>query len=413
MDEDFRYGQLAIEGRLITPEQFDAAMTEVKRSGKSLATVLVKSGQIDQQTAERMSKALRRIVRDERAKSEAGMLAQRQIGGYRLLRRIGEGGMGEVYLAEQLNMFRQVALKVLHDKWADDEEFRKRFLLEARAAGKLSHHNLIQVYDVGKYQGVYYFSMEYVDGVTVEDLIQHEGEVPFEKVFDITLQVCNALKYLSREHIVHRDIKPANIMITKDGTVKLGDFGFIQSGYDAELLQEGTTLGTPDYISPEQARGDRNLDVRSDIYSLGATLFHMLSGDPMFKGSCSQVMRDHLDTPAPDIGKLKPTIPKDLVRVISKMIEKDPADRYQSADELISDLEMAKIDAAGDHGSLPATRSQILHVITAEKGRIAQLEEQVAAAGAQRKTMLILVIVPWVLTVLLMITLVLALIFLR
>ena len=266
MDEDFRYGQLAIEGRLITPDQFDFAMTEVKPANRWLP-FWSKGEFIDQQTADRMTKALRRIIRDERAKSEAGMLAQRQIGGYRLIRRIGEGGMGEVYLAEQLNMHRQVALKVLHDKWADDEEFRKRFLLEARAAGKLSHQNLIQVYDVGKYQGVYYFSMEYVDGVTVEDLIDHEGQIPIEKVFDISLQVCSSLNYLSKEHIVHRDIKPANIMITKDGQVKLGDFGFIQSGYDAELLQEGTTLGTPDYISPEQARGDRNLDVRSDIYS--------------------------------------------------------------------------------------------------------------------------------------------------
>ncbi|TVR44361.1 MAG: serine/threonine protein kinase [Planctomycetota bacterium] len=411
MDEDFRYGQLAIEGRLITPDQFDAAMTEVKSSGKSLASVLVKAGHVDQQTADRMTKALRRIMRDERAKSEAGMLAQRQIGGYRLVRRIGEGGMGEVYLAEQLNMHRQVALKVLHDKWADDEEFRKRFLLEARAAGKLSHHNLIQVYDVGKYQGVYYFSMEFVDGVTVEDLIDHEGQVLVEKVFDITLQVCNALKYLSREHIVHRDIKPANIMITKDGTVKLGDFGFIQSGYDAELLQEGTTLGTPDYISPEQARGDRNLDVRSDIYSLGATLFHMLSGDPMFKGSCSQVMHDHLETEPPDLTRLRSGLPKDLVRVIAKMVQKDPADRYQSADELIADLEMAKIGAAGDHGSLPSTRSQILHVITAEKGRISQLEDQISQLTRQRRLMLVLLAVPWVLTVMLVITLVLFLTF--
>ncbi|TVR11314.1 MAG: serine/threonine protein kinase [Planctomycetota bacterium] len=411
MDEDFRYGQLAIEARLITPEQFDHAMTEVKKNGQALRTILVKGSYIDEQTATRLYKALQRIVRDERAKSEAGLLAQKQIGGYRLIRRIGEGGMGEVYLAEQLNMHRQVALKVLHDKWAYDEEFRKRFLLEARAAGKLSHHNLIQVYDVGKYQGVYYFSMEYVDGVTVEDLIDHEGEVPLERVFDISLQVCNALRYLSREHIVHRDIKPANIMITKDNTVKLGDFGFIQSGYDAELMQEGTTLGTPDYISPEQARGDRNLDVRSDIYSLGATLFHMLNGDPMFKGSCSKVMRDHLDTIPPDLGKLRPNLPKDLVRVIAAMVEKDPADRYQSAEDLISDLEMAKIDAAGDHGSLPSTRSQIMHVITAEKGRIAQLEEQIIQEGQRRKIMMVLMIIPWTLTVLLVITLALFMIF--
>jgi len=249
MDEDFRYGQLAVEGRLITPAQFDTAMTKAKERDKPLSAVLVDDGMIDAVTSDRLTKAMRRILRDERVKSEGGLLAQRQIGGYKIQRRIGEGGMGEVYLAEQLNMHRQVALKVLHDKWVDDEEFRKRFLLEARAAGKLSHPNLIQVYDVGKYQGKYYFAMEYVDGVTADDLIHHEGPLHIDKTIDIALQVCQALKYLSTQNIVHRDIKPANIMLTKDGTVKLGDFGFIQSVYDAELMEEGTTLGTPDYVS--------------------------------------------------------------------------------------------------------------------------------------------------------------------
>lgn len=413
MDDDFRYGQLAIEGRLISPDQFDAAMTEAKRQNKDLATVLVKQFIIDQQTADRLTKAMSRILRDERAKSEGGLLAQKQIGGYKLTRRIGEGGMGEVYLAEQLNMHRQVALKVLHGKWADDEEFRKRFLLEARAAGKLSHQNLIQVYDVGKYQGKYYFSMEFVDGVTVEDLIQHEGQVPTDQVFDIVLQVCSSLKYLSRENIVHRDIKPANIMITKDGTVKLGDFGFIQSVYDAELMQEGTTLGTPDYISPEQARGDRNLDVRSDIYSLGATVYHMLAGDPPFKGSCSQVMRDHIDAEPPDVRKLRADLPKELLRVLNKMLEKDPADRYQSAEELIQDLEMAKIDGAGRDGKLPTTRSQILHVISAEKDRIAKLEDDIASSAECQRMLWVVAGAGWALTVLLVVVVLIMLMLFR
>lgn len=373
MDDDFRYGQLAVESRLVTPEQFDSAMTVAKESGQSLSDVMIKQGYIDKQTADRLSKALHRIIRDERAVSEGGTLAQKQIGGYKSLRRIGEGGMGEVYLAEQLNMHRLVALKVLHSQWADDEEFRKRFLLEARAAGKLSHQNLINVYDVGKYQGKYYFAMEYVDGVTVEDMIEDEGRLTIEKVVDITLQVCLALQYLSKNDIVHRDIKPANMLVTKDAVVKLGDFGFIQSAYDAELLQEGTTLGTPDYISPEQARGERNLDVRSDIYSLGASVYHMLTGKTLFKGSCSQVMRDHINTEAPPIDELRGDVPDELVRLIEKMLGKDPADRYQTAEELIRDLELLKIDQAADTGDLPATRSQILHVISAEKARIADL----------------------------------------
>ncbi len=376
LDEDFRYGQLAIEGRLISPDQFDAAMDRVKETKKPLAEILVGDGIIDATTAERLTKALRRIVRDERAKSEGGMLVKKQIGGYKLMRRIGEGGMGEVYLAEQLTMHRTVALKILHGKWADDEEFRKRFLLEARAAGKLSHQNLIQVFDVGKYQGLYYFSMEYIDGVTVDDLIRHEGLLDIDKVIDLIMQVCQALKYLQQHNIVHRDIKPANIMVTKDGQVKLGDFGFIQSVFDSELMQEGTTIGTPDYISPEQARGERNLDVRSDIYSLGATLFHMLTGKTLYTGSCSKVMRDHIETTPPKIEDLRKDLPKDLVRIVKKMMEKLPIDRYQSPDEIIKDLEMLKIDVAADGGRIPTSRSQILNVITAEKERIGKLERE-------------------------------------
>lgn len=377
-DEDFRYGQLAIEGRLITPDQFDAAMDKVRDNHKPLADVLVAEGMIDAQTSDRLTKAMRRILRDERAKSEGGLLIKKQIGGYKLSRQIGEGGMGEVYLAEQLTMHRTVALKILHTKWADDEEFRKRFLLEARAAGKLNHQNLIQVYDVGKYQGKYYFSMEFIDGVTIDDLIKHEGALPIEKVVDLCRQVCEALKYLASQNIVHRDIKPANIMVTKDGTVKLGDFGFIQSRWDSELMQEGTTIGTPDYISPEQARGERNLDVRSDIYSLGATMFHMLSGKTLFSGSCSVVMRAHIDTEPPKLEDLRKDLPKAMLRLVQKMTRKDVANRYQTPDEIIQDLDMLRMDLAGEAGDLPSSRSQILNVINAEKDRISALESELS-----------------------------------
>jgi len=399
LDEDFRYGQLAIEGRLISPDQFDTAMDKVKTNKRPLADVLVSDGIIDATTADRLTKALRRIVRDERAKSEGGMLVKKQIGGYKLIRRIGEGGMGEVYLAEQLTMHRTVALKILHGKWADDEEFRKRFLLEARAAGKLSHQNLIQVFDVGKYQGLYYFSMEYIDGVTVDDLIRHDGPLEVDKVIDIVMQVCAALKYLQQHNIVHRDIKPANIMVTKDGQVKLGDFGFIQSVFDAELMQEGTTIGTPDYISPEQARGERNLDVRSDIYSLGATVFHMLTGKTLFAGSCSKVMRDHIETAPPKMDELRKDLPKDLVRMVKKMMEKLPIDRYQSPDEIIKDLEMLKIDVAADGGQIPTSRSQILNVITAEKERIAQLEKTIDAVNARQGMIIGVAVAGWIIAV--------------
>ena len=395
LDEDFRYGQLAIEGRLITPEQFDAAMDKVRDSGKPLRDILVGEGAMDATTADRLVKAVRRIVRDERAKSEGGMLMKKQIGGYKLIRRIGEGGMGEVYLAEQLTMHRTVALKILHSKWADDEEFRKRFLLEARAVGKLSHQNLIQVFDVGKYQGLYYFSMEFIDGVTADDLIRHDGQIPVEKAVDICLQVCKALIYLGAHDIVHRDIKPANIMLTKEGQVKLGDFGFIQSAYDAELMQEGTTIGTPDYISPEQARGERNLDVRSDIYSLGATLFHMLAGKTLFSGSCSKVMRDHIESTPPKVESLRKDLPKELIRIIERMTAKLPIDRYQSAEEIIKDLDLLRLDIGSEENQLPSSRSGILNVITAEKERIAGLEKVLAAKQVSLRVWQVMALIGW------------------
>lgn len=377
LDEDFRYGQLAIEGRLITPDQFDVATDRAKESNRTLADVLVEDGTVDATTADRLTKALKRILKDERARSEGGVHVKKQVGGYRLIRRIGEGGMGEVYLAEQLSMHRTVAIKILHQKWADDEEFRKRFLLEARAAGKLSHPNIIQVFDVGKYQGLYYFSMEYIDGVTVDDLIRHDGPIALEKVIDITLQVCEALEYLSEQGIVHRDIKPANIMVMKDGTVKLADFGFIQQAVvDRELMQEGTTIGTPDYISPEQARGERDLDVRSDIYSLGASVYHMLAGKTMYTGSCSTVMRAHLDVQPPDLKALRSDIPERLVEIVDKMTTKSPIDRYQSPDDVQKELEVFKLDLAGHSGELPTSKSGILNVINAEKERIVALEKK-------------------------------------
>jgi eukaryotic-like serine/threonine-protein kinase len=237
--------------------------------------------------------------------------------------------------------------------------------------------------------------MEFIDGVTVEDLIRHEDQMPVEKVIDICLQVCQALKYLANHNIVHRDIKPANIMVTKDGTVKLGDFGFIQSVWDSELMQEGTTIGTPDYISPEQARGERNLDVRSDIYSLGASLFHMLASRTLYQGSCSKVMRDHIETEPPRIDEIRKDLPKDLVRMLGKMTAKQPIDRYQTPDEIIKDLELLRIDVAHKEGAIPSSRSQILNVISAEKERIAGLERELAGKNTIIWFWMAMAIVGW------------------
>ena len=265
-----KYEELVVkqimQARLVTTDECDQARAYASEQGVTLSDAFLQCDLIDEPTLNLMRRAADREQRDAKDNSTRSKLPVQRIEGYRILRRIGQGGMGQVYLAEQINMRRKVALKVLHPQWADDEEFRARFLLEARAAGKLNHPNLIQVFDVGRDGNMFYYSMEFIDGVTAEDLIEHESNLPLSKVIDIALQVLEVLSYLARNDIVHRDIKPANIMITHDGVVKLGDFGFIQNHLDVDLLQEGTTLGTPDYISPEQARGDRHLDVRSDLY---------------------------------------------------------------------------------------------------------------------------------------------------
>ncbi len=209
-----------------------------------------------------VQKARERFLR-EKAKTE-GI----KISGYEILSTLGEGGLGIVYKARQISMNRLVALKVLHRHWVTDDEFRKRFILEARIVGKLSHQNLIQVYDVGKENGYYYFAMEYVPGKTVDKIVEENGAMNVPEAVNIIIQMVRAIRYYKEFDIVHRDIKPSNIIVTRQGIAKLGDFGFVKSKLDKELGYEGMVLGTPDYISPEQAMGDENLDWRSDIYSL-------------------------------------------------------------------------------------------------------------------------------------------------
>ena len=283
-------------------------------------------------------------------------------GGYQVKSVLGEGGLGIVYLAKQLTMKRYVALKVLYPKWMKDEEFRKRFLLEARIAGKLSHTNLIQVFDIGYDLGRYYFSMEYVSGRTLDAIIENDGSLALEHAIDLTLQVLDSLNYIWNKNLVHRDIKPGNIMLNSRNIPKLGDFGFVKSQMDAKLGSDEFVLGTPDYMSPEQAMGKESLDYRSDIYSLGATLYHSITAAAPYQGSESMVIRQHIKAAIPSPRSIDPNLPDEICYVIEKMMAKAPEDRYQGYSDLKQDLVLVKKGHQPKIQRLDSSKSTIARV---------------------------------------------------
>jgi serine/threonine protein kinase len=371
------FEQVAVENGLITELQVRECLAEQETSRKDdrdpdeLEQIMLRKGFMTEQEVHAVKTALGRITRDE----EKG--EPLRIGAYEIIGKIGDGGLGTVYKARQISMSRDVALKVLHKKWLTDEEFKKRFLLEARLAGRLSHQNLIQVYDVGRDRGIYYFSMEFVDGETVEDQIERDGPLETVRAIDIVIQVLRAITYIKRFDIVHRDIKPGNIMMTRSALVKLGDFGFVKSKLDPVIATEGEVLGTPDYISPEQAMGMDNIDWRSDQYSLGCTLYHMLTGKPPYEGSGSSVMRQHIKSDLPDPRTINPKIPDTVIQILERMMAKDPNDRYIDTDKFFEDLELVKMGQVPSSERLDAGKSTIIRAFKIEQVRAARAKTEV------------------------------------
>ncbi|MCZ7645083.1 MAG: protein kinase [Planctomycetota bacterium] len=264
--------------------------------------------------------------------------APEELKGYRLLEMIGSGGMGKVYKARQIAMERDVALKLLPPDLAKNGKYIRRFIREARAAGMLNHANLVRVYDVGEADGRYYISMEYVEGRTVKQYIRREGRVPFLEALKIIEQVAAALDCAHQHKIVHRDIKPDNIMLSPRGDVKLCDLGLakiLEGSLQDTDTQDGQTMGTPHYMSPEQAKAAGDLDGRSDLFSLGATLYHMVTGKVPFDGESSWeiLMKVTGEEPVrPD--RLEPLLPPPYTRMIQRLMAKSPAERYQNAEEV-------------------------------------------------------------------------------
>ncbi|MFP6703749.1 MAG: protein kinase, partial [Planctomycetaceae bacterium] len=269
-------------------------------------------------------------------------------GRFRILKLLGQGGMGLVYLADDPKKDRQVALKVLAQEKADNQTLLKRFRSEALATRELKHPNIVGVYEAGSIDGQFYIALEFVEGTDVARLIQSRGRLPVRRSLDVTRQVATALSVAHQRNIVHRDIKPSNLLIRRDGVVKLTDTGLARSLDDsgeAGITRAGTTVGTVDYISPEQARDSKAADTRSDIYSLGCTWYHMLTGQAPFPdGNLIQKLRHHATTTAPDPRIINDTTPEDVVVVLQRMLLKDPDARFQDPDQLIAALDAIDLD---------------------------------------------------------------------
>jgi len=263
-----------------------------------------------------------------------------RLGPYEIRGTIGAGGMGVVYLAWDARLHRSVAVKTLHPAFAVDAVARERFLREARAAAAVSHPNVTQIHDIGEDEGRPYFAMEYLEGQSVQELLDERGSIAPDLAVSIARQAAAGLKAAAERGIVHRDVKPSNLFLAKDGTLKVTDFGLAkQLLADSKLTSDGQFFGTPNYISPEQAGGGR-ADARSDIYSLGATLYEMVSGRPPFLGdSPVSVVMQHLRDPVPPVRQSNPAVPVPVATLIHKMLSKSPSARPQDYDDLIRHLD--------------------------------------------------------------------------
>ena len=357
-------------------EAAKAAQAESAAKGVlvSLADMLVQQGVMTPAIRENIEKKVR-------AQQQGGI---QQFGQYKLLKKLGEGGMGAVYLAEDTNAGRQVAIKLLPKKYAGDSDFLTRFRREARAAGQLNHVNIVGAHTVGEELGYHYLVMEYVEGEPLDKMLKRGGALPWDKALEIVMQVARGLKHAHEHGIIHRDIKPGNIIVTPKGVAKILDLGLSKTiGGDEHTFhtQTGVALGTPHYISPEQARGDKNIDGRTDIYSLGATFYHLVTGKTPFEGSTAAViMLKHLNEQLTNPQDIVEDLPDGVAHVIMKMMAKEPDDRYRDCKELLDDLELV-ID-----GKDPSSQAIDVGKSTVAMARVARPQRPAGSAQAPRRT---------------------------
>ena len=292
-------------------------------------------------------------------------------GRYRVLRRIGSGGMADVYCAEDTHLGRQVAIKVLHRRFAQDQEFVERFRREAKSAAGLNHPNVVGVFDRGEHEGTYYIAMELLDGHTLKDIVATEAPLPQERVIDLGLQILQAAGFAHSHGVIHRDFKPHNVIVDQVGHAKVTDFGIARAGA-SEMTETGSIMGTAQYLSPEQAQGHA-VTATSDIYSIGVMLYELLAGRLPFEGdSAVAVALKHLsEAPAP-ISQWRPDVHPALEAVVMAALAKDPGQRWQSAEDLAAGLEAARtqIQAGPNGGQDTAAFAAIPMPVADEAGAV-------------------------------------------
>ncbi len=326
------FGDVAVELGLLTPGQLNQGLDGKRAAGPAGASMpigdfLINMGLLTREQVHQvlLEQNRRRVVKE------------RRVGDYEIIEKIGVGGMGAVYRARDLRNGRICAMKILPPSLAKHASYLKRFIHEAALASKiLNHPNLVKGFGAGHAGGLYYFVMEFVDGENVHQMLGRVGRFPEELALKIIMPIARALQHAHQQGLVHQDVKPENIIIDRKGTAKLLDLGLARRAGDLKSAR----MGTPLYVSPEQIRGDRAIDVRSDIYSLGVTLYHVMTGTPPFVGrSDSDTLQRHLEEEVPCPQDIVPDLSEDVCLVISRMLAKDPDQRYANCDEVLFDME--------------------------------------------------------------------------
>jgi serine/threonine protein kinase len=383
---DTVFGKMAVEQGLCTDQELSDSLKELESRRKvnpaMLRDIMVELGYITESQSERLKVS----IKEHKA-------AAHRIPGYKILGKLGMGAMAIVYKAKQLSLNRDVAIKVLPKRFSENSEYVERFYKEGQAAAKLNHTNIVQAYDVGEAGGYYYFVMEYVEGKTLYDELS-AGKIYTEKeALDIIIQVAHALEHAHARGLIHRDIKPKNIMTTTSGKVKLADMGLARETTDIEAAESeaGKAYGTPYYIAPEQIRGEIDIDGRADIYGLGATFYHMVTGRvPFMADDPADVMRKHLKDPLIPPDHINTSLSAGISEVIEIMMAKKKRNRYKDVDELLVDLEALR-------NGEPPVRARARFDVSIYKqlgdGEAVEAEEDIARQEvAQRYRMVLLLL---------------------